>query len=125
MLSVRPSPGKGRGVFAERRFAQGELIERAPVLVLPPADQAHVAQTRLDDYCYAWGESRELLALALGYGSLYNHAFAPNALYQRQPELDALDFIALRDIEPGEEITINYNGRPDDPTPLWFSEATG
>lgn len=33
----------------------------------------------------------------------------------------ALEFWALRDIREGEEITINYNGNPEDQTSLvWF-----
>lgn len=31
-----------------------------------------------------------------------------------------LDLIAYRDIEVGEEITANYNGSPDDKSPIWF-----
>jgi SET domain-containing protein len=31
-----------------------------------------------------------------------------------------IDYVALRDIAPGDEITINYNGATDDRSPLWF-----
>ena len=51
---------------------------------------------------------RSTLALALGYGSLYNHSYQPNARYDDQPA-GAMTFTALRDIRAGEEITINYN----------------
>ena len=35
-------------------------------------------------------------------------------------------FTALRDIEPGEEITVNYNGKPKSRSAVWFEvvEAT-
>ncbi len=29
-------------------------------------------------------------------------------------------FTALRDIAPGEEITVNYNGSPEDQSAVWF-----
>ncbi|MEH2113844.1 hypothetical protein [Nostoc sp.] len=31
-----------------------------------------------------------------------------------------MEYIAYRDIEAGEEITANYNGSPDDKSPIWF-----
>ena len=31
-----------------------------------------------------------------------------------------MTFTALRPIEAGEEITVNYNGSPDDPAPVGF-----
>jgi len=46
------------------------------------------------------------VALALGYRSLYNHSFRPNARYDDVGPLTK-DFTALRDIQPGEEITVN------------------
>jgi hypothetical protein len=35
VISIRKVGGKGRGILAERKFARGEVIERAPVIVLP------------------------------------------------------------------------------------------
>ena len=59
--------------------------------------------------------------MALGYGSLYNHSFKPNARYTKGPAEMAIKFSALRDIAAGEEILINYNGTPEDDSPdLWF-----
>ena len=34
-------------------------------------------------------------------------------------------FTALRDIAAGEEITVNYNGEPDDETPVGFEVVEG
>jgi len=33
-----------------------------------------------------------------------------------------MEVIAIRDIQPGEEVTINYNGDPANQDPLWFIE---
>jgi SET domain-containing protein len=117
-ITVRKIKGKGRGVFARRLIADGEIIERVPVIVVP-AEQIRDAhgQDDLLRYVYEWGQGT--VALALGYGSLYNHSYEPNARYE---DLDGRTklFVALREIGAGEEITINYNGEPDDRSPVWF-----
>jgi uncharacterized protein len=59
------------------------------------------------------------VAVVLGYGSLYNHSYKPNAYY-RDRRNRVKEFIALRDIAAGEEITINYNGSPHDPSDVGF-----
>lgn len=64
-------------------------------------------------------------ALALGYGSLYNHDNPANMRYEVDKEALLLLFIAAKDISPGEELTINYSGESgaamaeDD---WWFGE---
>jgi hypothetical protein len=35
-----------------------------------------------------------------------------------------IEFFALRNIEAGEEILVNYNGDPADDSPLWFRVLT-
>lgn len=108
---VKRVRGKGRGVFARRFIAEGEDIERVPLLILPEVEvYGEDEASRLGDYCFYWGPGK--VALALGYGSLYNHSYTPNATYLDLPNQTKL-FRALRDIQPGEEITINYNGEPE------------
>ena len=75
----------------------------------------------LDDYWFAWDDAH--VACGLGYASLYNHACPANALFTLRPEQLVIEFTAVRAIAPGEEITINYQGAPDDPTPVWFALA--
>jgi hypothetical protein len=55
-VALGTSPVHGRGVFAQRAIRAGELIERAPVLVIPRTDLAHVDRTVLYDYYFGWGE---------------------------------------------------------------------
>lgn len=112
-------PGKGRGVVAARRLKAGELVELAPVIVVPAKDYDAVSSTVLDGYVYDWGRDGEL-AVALGQGSLYNHSFQPNVVYEKRLSDRLIEYRALRDVEPGEELCINYNGVVDDDTPLWF-----
>ena len=73
--------------------------------------------TGFGPYVFEWGEGK--VALALGFGSLYNHSYRPNARYNDVgPQTKA--FQALRDIAPGEEITVNYNGEPARRRKVWF-----
>src|SRR3954454_5730246 len=121
LIEVKRVKGKGRGVFARRTIRKGELIERVPMLVMPAGESK--AGSVVSDYCFAWG--RGTVALALGYGSLYNHSYRPNARYDDVGPLTK-EFKALRDIQPGEEITVNYNGEPKSRKAVWFDvvEAT-
>src|SRR5262249_50306245 len=70
-IEVKRARGKGRGVFARRLIREGEVIERVPVIVLP-LDEGDTG-TVLPAYCFTW--SRNSVALALGYGSLFNHSY--------------------------------------------------
>lgn len=118
---ISSSSGRGRGVFARRRIDAGELIEVCPVIVLGRADdQKLLDQTRLFDYYFAWGKDPELAAVALGYGSLYNHSYHANADHICDVPRGEIRIYAHRTIEKDEEITINYGGRPDCPDPVWF-----
>lgn len=117
-VEIRNARGKGRGVFARRTIREGEEIERVPVLVMPVTEVRNGPDwTTLGTYCFLW--QRGKVAVALGYGSLYNHSYRPNARYDdigRQTKV----FTALRDIGPGEEITVNYNGDPADRSAVGF-----
>ena len=108
-IGVSHFEGKGAAVVAERAFRAGDTIERSPVIALPVADTALIRETRLAGYYYEWGADCKQAAIALGYGSLYNHSYEPNARFVFHESEECLEFIALGDITPGEEITINYN----------------
>ncbi|HEX8203993.1 MAG TPA: SET domain-containing protein [Isosphaeraceae bacterium] len=114
-IEVKRIQGKGRGVFARRLIRKGAIIERVPVIVLPAEEV--VGGTTLANYSFQWGRGQA--ALALGYGSLYNHSYRPNARYwDVGPQTK--EFTALRDIVPGEEITVNYHGKPRSRSAVWF-----
>ena len=115
------SAGKlGRGVFATKEFGQYALIERAPVLIVEDKRESVLIEqlTVLGSYVYAYDENT--ICLALGFASLYNHSFRPNAEYCVYDEW--IDIIALRDIKAGAQIKINYNGNPKDRTPIDWAE---
>ena len=114
-VEVKKSAGKGRGVFAKKQIPEGTILERAPVLVVK---WKPIEKSELANYIYEWGKGT--VAVALGYGSLYNHSYTPNARYE---DLNGQikQYIALRDIEAGEEVTINYNADPENKTDVGFA----
>ncbi len=118
MLVVRDTVAKGRGVFAEKDFAKGELIEKACVIVIPKKQVKLILQTVLFNYYFTW--QRESGAIALGLASLFNHSYHPNAVYIKNFADNWIEIIAYKDIAVGEEITVNYNGKVDDLSPIWF-----
>lgn len=121
-LYIAYSEVHGKGVFTAREIEAGEVIEICPVLLFPKKELPHVRQTMLDDYYFDWGDDDEWYAICLGYGSLYNHSYEPNAEYDMDFHAQTIDFHAVRKIEAGQEIFVNYNGYPNDQTPVWFEK---
>ena len=121
-MFIAESPLHGRGVFTSEPLHEGDLIEICPVIVLPPEQLQIIHNSKLHDYYFLWGPHQDRPAIALGYGSIYNHSSAANANYRFDCENETIDFFAVKDIAAGEEITVNYNGDPDDPKPVWFEQ---
>jgi SET domain-containing protein len=122
MIIVADTKFKGRGVFAQQKILKGELIQTAPVVVIPPEQVKLIDQTILGDYYYDW--ENESIAIAFGLVSLFNHSYNPNAYYIKKFAEREVAYIAWRDIEAGEEITANYNnGSPDNHAPIWFESV--
>ncbi len=48
MITDRDTASAERGVFACRQIAQGEIIERTPVIVIPPGDLDLIDDTILN-----------------------------------------------------------------------------
>lgn len=120
-LAVVTIAGKGRGVVARQAFAVGELIEVCPVIVVD--DGKALDHTVLASYVYDWKADASAVAVALGCGSIYNHSYRPNARYEKRydgVDANTICYRAHRAIAVGDEICVNYNGDPDDQSPLWF-----
>jgi len=102
---VAPSTLHGRGVFAAVPIAAGEVIEVCPVLRFPAAQREHIDATLIDEYYFDWDGDG---AIALGLGSLYNHADEPIAEYIKDTANDVLVVRALSAIAADTEITFAY-----------------
>ena len=135
---IRPVPGycmdtktaKGRGVFSSRKIAKGDVVEVCPVILFDRrvTPLPELFALRVFNWGALTGSSVLTSAFALGWGSLYNHANPANMRFIAPfaGEL-LLTFEAVRDIDPNEELTINYNSSVDGIHSLeddWF-EGTG
>lgn len=114
-------PGKGRGILAGRHFGPGEVVDAAPVILVPAREWPVLQQTVLSDYCFEWDETTGSVAVALGRCSLFNHSYSPNVAAEKQMRRRFITFVALRDISLGEELTLNYNAEPDNREPVGFA----
>lgn len=122
MIFAAPSVLHGMGVFAARNIEEGEVIEICPVLLFPKSELEHIRRTMLENYYFDWGDDDAWYAICLGYGSLYNHSYQPNAEYGMDFELNTIDFYCIKPIPAGEEILINYNGDAENQTKVWFED---
>lgn len=117
-------PNAARGVFAKCDIAKGEVIERCPVILVSRHDTSNLSESILVTYFFYFGKKKERLAIALGFGSIYDHSYKPNATYKIKIKEEIIEFTAIKDIKKDEEITVNYNfGNPKDKGPLWFKDG--
>jgi SET domain-containing protein len=119
-LYITESSTIGRGVFTSVDITEGDTIEICPVIVIPKSQLPIIHKTVLHDYYFLWGEHMDDCAIALGFGSLYNHEIHPNANFILDFDNNTIDIVAIREIKAGSEITINYHGEPGDEGQLWF-----
>ena len=104
----------GRGVFARSGIKKGEVVETCPFIEI---SQKEAERSVLINYTFFFGKDRA--ALALGYGSLYNHSESPNASFKINEKDKEIVFTAIREINKDEEITFDYGGG-EQRNPLWF-----
>lgn len=120
-LIVATTGEKGRGMFTTQAIPEGTVIETAPVIVMTADDRKLLDQTPLHDYIFEWNpEEGTGCCMAQGYISVYNHSYTSNCEYFMSYESQTIEIKAIRNIEAGEELTINYNGDWDDAKPVWF-----
>jgi uncharacterized protein len=121
-LIVAPAWQKGRGVFTTSDIDQSTVVERSPVIVMSREERVLLDQTLLHDYIFEWGKEPKGGCMALGYIPLYNHSYRSNCEYEMDYEQQMISVKAIRYIEAGEELFINYNGGWNDDTPVWFED---
>lgn len=107
-VSVKMTEKKGWGCFATDKIAEGEVIEECHLLTLPlsPGEPSSL----FIDYRFNWPQGSDWVeqVLPLGNGCIYNHSDNNNATWRNHPEYKAFQFVAVKDINPGEEICTYY-----------------
>jgi len=104
-IHVGASEIAGRGVFASEPIRSGEIVEECHILRVPAEQVESLDRTCVYEYYFEWGGDA---AIALGNGSICNHSSHPNASYCKDLAAERLVIRAVRPIDAGEEITIDY-----------------
>lgn len=121
-LYIGYSEHRGRGVYSGIPIDLGDDIEICPVIIISKEDLRVIHNTILHDYYFMWDLEAGEGAIALGYGSLYNHSSEPNAEYLLQHEDMSIKISCINPIKAGEEITIDYQSLKTEQYALWFDE---
>jgi len=120
---IMTTPEKGNGVYSTRKYLKYEIIERAPTLKFHMDSLIAIQDLLggrfiLSDYVFTRGNACHC---ALGWVAIYNHSDDPNAWWTIPPDHSCIEVRALRDIEPGEEITHAYVRTPG--RGVWFDSV--
>jgi hypothetical protein len=117
-LYYAPS-GKHRfGMYCIEDIQEDSVVEICPIIILPEEQTKEIVKGHvLYEYYFEW--KKKSIAIALGYGSLYNHAEKPNAVFEPDYKNQFIIFKSLRHIPAGEEIVVDYHaGNPEEK--VWF-----
>jgi SET domain-containing protein len=109
----------GRSVFSAETVSEDDIIESCPIILIPELEKNLIHESVLHDYYFVWPNGG--IVIALGYGSLYNHSSHPNAEVIFDLDEEEIVIRAIREIEPGDEIFIDY-ADGDRKHELWFNE---
>ena len=123
-IEVKKSQIHGWGVFAKESIQQGEVFECSPVLrthisrMMSVESMRNPGETVFDDYYFGINDHGiPIAAMGWGYCSLYNHGIEPSAevgFLQYENKVIGIEYTASRDINPGEEILVNYFGTTEE-----------
>lgn len=115
-LYIGESKLHNRGVFSSTQIRDRQVIENVSIIKLEFRSKYHKDQT-IVNYCYAFPEMSEeslshgyQLFIFTGYGMLYNHQDSKNSNAEWAWDLTnyAAKLIAKKNIQPDQEITIDY-----------------
>lgn len=108
--------------YASRDIQPGELIEAAPVILVPPRGRVSAFRTHapLSKAAYLWRPDTDEIALSMGYLALYGYSTNPNAEVTPDYSMRMLRATATRFIPAGEYLTRvqQFNGQTDESVPL-------
>lgn len=128
-IYVKTVPGKGRAVFSNIPFENGDVIERAATWGFDEKDADLVGRTGLFEYYFIRHDRQQMGDLLIGYVvfgfiSIVNHSFTPNTKIVWSDEESGAwaSIVAIKDIEAHEEITHRYTNISDYPPNINFVE---
>lgn len=112
-LTVKASRIHGRGVFAAVDLAANSILEECHFIQLKETNFANLDEA-LKDYVFVFPRGAKgadrTYAILLSICSIINHSHDhPNATWTTNESRWLFVFTALRDIQAGEEILIDYD----------------
>lgn len=125
-LYLKNTPGKGRGVYADEDIPYNTLINISPLLLFPShgpgsgdhssgSDEGSAERRVLRHYTYTFDSDHQ--ALALGLGSMFNHAKHNNVGFIVDKQNLLIKYSSVTAIRKGSELCINYGNH------LWFDDS--
>ncbi len=107
-VEVGTSPIHGYGVFAIDKINKGEIIEECHLLSIPFKLGTFDSFLVNHKFNYPSHGKVEEYVIPLGFGAIYNHSDNNNAFWRTNIENKTFEFVAIRDIEIGEEVCTYY-----------------
>jgi SET domain-containing protein len=92
------------GVFAKKSIKKYEILEESPYFAVPIEEINHA--TSCMTYSYVFDD--KFYIIGMGNCGLYNHSFDSNVDYEIDKVNEVMRHYATRDIDEGEELTLNY-----------------
>ena len=111
IVEVKESPLHGKGVFAQRDIAKGEILVKSDMALIHVNENLPEILATLQ---FPWTDEYDAICLS-DAGSFFNHSSEPNAeVHERDFDNQIQIFVANTNIIKGSEITIYYNKAFDD-----------
>ena len=106
LVEVKESSLHGKGVFAKRNIAKGEVIVKSDMVLIHVNENLPELLATLQ---FPWTDEYDAICLS-DAGSFFNHASQPNAEVKERDHKNLIQIFAAKTaIEKGNEITIYYN----------------
>lgn len=115
--------GRGRGIMANQVYANDVVVLVAPTVLISPERKSALHQTELSAYTFKWpyphalpdsdDVSEDWICVVLGLNSMVNHSDYPNCAWEFDKDTMQHHIYTIREIEPFEELTIDYGWSQD------------
>jgi uncharacterized protein len=118
---VRNTKTMGRGVFAIRSVAKDELIGVFPTVLIAAAQRPALEDTVISQF---WFLGDHDAALVMGFPELINHSETANVEHRffASPTGEMAEFRALRAIQEGEQLFLDYRFESAEEATLYFTK---
>lgn len=112
MIKVKLFKGMGRGLVTTKSITKGQVLFEVETIPLNRRDTALADKTFLGSYIYCLGRGKS--CVALGLGSLFNHAENENVAFKVVFKSGRyfIKYTAVSNIKAGEQLFLNYGYQP-------------